>query len=76
MSDDEIERIYALLTQLQHELRGYRADLNGRLRALELADAHRTGADHGRTSIAKLVAAGAGVGSAVAAILSFILANS
>jgi hypothetical protein len=76
VSDDEIERIYALLSQLQHELRGYRADLNGRLRALELADAHRSGADYGRTSVAKMVAAGAGVGSAVAAIVSFILANS
>lgn len=39
MSDAEIERLYRALTALQDEVKGYRADLNGRLRKLEVASA-------------------------------------
>ncbi len=35
MSDAEIERLYRALTALQEEVKGYRDDLNGRLRRLE-----------------------------------------
>jgi len=39
MSDAEIDRLYRALTSLQDEVKGYRADLNGRLRKLEVASA-------------------------------------
>ena len=42
MSDAEIERLYRSIEQLHTEVKEYRADLNGRLRYLEV---HAAGLD-------------------------------
>ena len=77
-------RLYALLselrtesksnmTELQDEVRGYRADLNGRLRALESAEAHRTGHEHGRGEIGRLLIAVTAVAASVGSVVGLIV---
>lgn len=41
MTTADVDRLYDLIADLRDEIHGYRADLNGRLRALETSEAAR-----------------------------------
>lgn len=73
MSPADVDRLYTAVEQLRDEVHGYRADLNGRLRTLELADAKRTAADKQTHSILRLVFGVAGMAAAISAVTAFIL---
>lgn len=45
MSPADVDRLYDAVDKLRHSVEGYRADLNGRLRALEQAEAQRQGSE-------------------------------
>lgn len=74
MAPDDTERLYTMLRELREEVVGYRADLNGRLRALEYAESHRQGTEQGRNSIGRLVAGTAAIASGIAVFIT-ALAN-
>lgn len=85
MTSTDVTRLYALLDELRREQRrdmtllhdevvGYRADLNGRLKSLELAEAHREGADEGRGSIGRVVLAVAAVSASIGSIVGVVAA--
>lgn len=61
MSSDDVERLYRMLAELRDEVHGYRADLNGRLRTLEVANASRTGAENQRSISNARIAVWAGI---------------
>jgi hypothetical protein len=67
---EDTDRLYTMLRELREEVVGYRADLNGRLRALETAEAHRQGADHGKGSVARLVAGTAALAASIAGVIT------
>jgi hypothetical protein len=70
---EDTERLYSMLRELREEVVGYRADLNGRLRALEAAEARRQGADYGKGSLARLVAGTAALAAAIAGVITATL---
>lgn len=72
MPPEDTERLYTMLRELREEVVGYRADLNGRLRALEAAEAHRQGADAGRGSVARLVAGTAAIAASIAGVITVV----
>jgi hypothetical protein len=74
VAPDDTERLYTMLRELREEVVGYRADLNGRLRALEYAESHRQGTEQGRNSIGRLVAGTAAIASGIAVFIT-ALAN-
>jgi hypothetical protein len=49
MSDAEVERLYRAMEALRIEVVQYRADLNGRLRALEVGAAENSARESQRT---------------------------
>lgn len=73
MSPADVDRLYTAVEQLRIEVHGYRADLNGRLRALEMAEASRDGAESQRGSIARTIFGVAGMAAGVSAVVAFIL---
>ena len=73
MPPEDTERLYTMLRELREEVVGYRADLNGRLRALETAEAHRQGADYGKGSVGRLVAGTAAMAAAIAGVITATL---
>lgn len=73
MPPEDTERLYTMLRELREEVVGYRADLNGRLRALETAEAHRQGADYGKGSVGRLVAGTAALAAAIAGVITATL---
>jgi len=73
MTTSDVERLYLMLAELRDEVHGYRKDLNGRLRTLELAQAQREGADELKGSTIKLIFGVAGMAAAISATLAFIL---
>ena len=73
MPPEDTERLYTMLRELREEVVGYRADLNGRLRALESAEAHRQGAEYGKGSVARLVAGTAALAAAIAGVITATL---
>lgn len=70
MPPEDTDRLYAMLRELREEVVGYRADLNGRLRALETAEAHRQGADYGKGSVARLVVGTAALAASIAGVIT------
>jgi len=87
MTTNDVTRLYALLDELRREQRkdltalhdevvGYRADLNGRLKALELDQAKRDGEQDGRGDVGRLImgvaATSAAIGSVVALVATFL----
>lgn len=70
MPPEDTERLYTMLRELREEVVGYRADLNGRLRALETAEAHRNGMDHGKGSVARLVVGTAALAASIAGVIT------
>lgn len=60
------------MTELQDEVRGYRADLNGRLRTLETAEAHRSGHDHGRGQVGRTIIAVAAIAASIGSVVGVV----
>lgn len=73
MSPADVDRLYTAVEQLRQEVHGYRADLNGRLRTLEQAEAQREGADEQKHTLYKVVFGAAGMAAAISAVMAFIL---
>ena len=84
MTSADVMRLYALLDELKKdnraslgevrdEVKGYRADLNGRLRTLEHAEARRNGVEIGRGTIGRITVSAAGVAAAVASVITLIV---
>lgn len=73
MSPADVDRLYTAVEQLRQEVHGYRADLNGRLRTLEQAEAQREGADEQKHTLYKVVFGAAGMAAAISAVTAFIL---
>lgn len=85
MTSTDVTRVYALLDELRREQRrdmtalhdevvGYRADLNGRLKALEMDAARRAGELDGRGDIGRLVMATAAVAAAIGSVVGVVFA--
>jgi hypothetical protein len=76
MTTSDVDRLYNGLAEVAQEVRGYRAELNGRLRRLEEAEAHRNGRDHSKGSIGRILvgvaAVAAAVGSVCGALVSIL----
>jgi len=75
MTDRDIDRLYGLIDDLRGEIVGYRADLNGRLKALETADAERRAAEGARGGLFRWAFLAGGFAAAVATVLNIILAR-
>lgn len=74
MTTSEIDRLYNGLAEVAQEVRGYRADLNGRLKALEVAEAKRQGAGEARGSLGRLIWGVAAVSAAIGSVVGVIAA--
>jgi len=84
MTTNDVTRLYHLLDALRNEskqqaqeirdeVQGYRADLNGRLKALELAEARREGMGMGRGSIGRTIMGVAAVAAAVGSVTGVLV---
>lgn len=73
MSPADVDRLYTAMDDLRKEVHQYRADLNGRLRALEQAEAQREGADEQKHTLYKVVFGAAGMAAAISAVMAFII---
>ena len=85
MTSTDVSRLYALLDELRREQRkdmnalqdevvGYRADLNGRLKALEIEAARREGQGAGRAGIGRIIVSVAAVAAAVGSVCGALVA--
>lgn len=74
MTTSDVDRLYAGLAEVTAEVRGYRNDLNGRLKALEVAEARREGMGAGRGSVGRTVVAVAAVSAAIGSVVGVIAA--
>jgi len=83
VTSTDVTRLYALLDELRREQRkdmtalhdevvGYRADLNGRLKALELEQAKREGEQDGRGDVGRLIMAVAATSAAIGSVVALI----
>lgn len=73
MTTSDVDRLYNGLSEVASEVRGYRAELNGRLRRLEEAEAKRTGMDAGRGSVGRLIVSVAAVAAAVGSVCGVLI---
>lgn len=85
MTTNDVQRLYVLLDSLRveqrrdigdlrDEVQGYRADLNGRLKALEIEAAKRQGAGEARGSLGRLIWGVAAVSAAIGSIVGVVAA--
>lgn len=85
MTPNDVGRLYHLLDALRNESRahlsevrdevqGYRADLNGRLKALEIEAAKRHGAGEARGSLGRLIWGVAAVSAAIGSVVGVVAA--
>lgn len=76
MTTTDVDRLYNGLAEVANEVRGYRAELNGRLRKLEEAEARREGAGNARGSLGRVIwgvaAVSAAIGSVVATLATIL----
>jgi hypothetical protein len=76
MTTSDVDRLYNGLAEVTAEVRGYRSDLNGRLKALEVAEAKRQGAGEARGSLGRFIwgvaAVSAAIGSVVGTVIAFL----
>ena len=72
MSPADVDRLYTAMDDLRREVHQYRADLNGRLRALEQAEASRAGAEDQRDNIVRVIFGVAGMAAAISAVIAFV----
>ena len=75
MTASDVDRLYTAVEALRVEVHGYRADLNGRLRKLEMANAERDGADDQKHTAVRLVFGVAGMAAAISAVVGFVLSQ-
>lgn len=73
MTAADVERLYRAIEALRDDVHGYRADLNGRLRALETAEAERAGSERTRGSLGRVALGVGALAAAVATVLNVIL---
>jgi hypothetical protein len=73
VTTSDVDRLYNGLAEVAQEVRSYRAELNGRLRKLEEAEAHRNGRDHGKGSIGKMIMGVAAVAAAVGSVCGVLV---
>jgi hypothetical protein len=74
MTTSDVDRLYTALDAVADEVRGYRAELNGRLRKLEEAEAKRQGADAGKGTVGRTIMGVAAVAAAVGSICGTLIA--
>lgn len=74
MTTTDVERLYKGLEDVAAEVRGYRAELNGRLRRLEEAEARREGAGMSKATIGKWILGIAAVSASVGSVFGVIMA--
>ena len=85
MTTNDVQRLFVMLDslrveqrrdigELRDEVQGYRADLNGRLKALEIAEARREGVGAGRGGIGRIILGVAAVAAAVGSVCGAIVA--
>jgi hypothetical protein len=74
VTTSDVDRLYDGLAEVAHEVRSYRAELNGRLRKLEEAEAHRNGRDHGKGSIGRIIVGVAAVSAAIGSLVGTLIA--
>lgn len=72
MTTSDVDRLYNGLAEVTAEVRGYRADLNGRLKALEIEAAKRHGAGEARGSLGRIIWGVAAVSAAIGSIVGVI----
>jgi len=72
VTTSDVDRLYELMTELKGEVRGYREDLNGRLKALELAQAHSDGHQHGRGQVGRMLIAVTAIAASIGSIVGVI----
>ena len=75
MSDAEVERLYRAMEALRIEVVQYRADLNGRLRALELHSAEVDAREEQRTMTRSVTLAYIAGIAALTGLISAVLTN-
>jgi hypothetical protein len=75
MSDAEVERLYRAMEALRIEVVQYRADLNGRLRALELHSAEVDAREEQRVMTRSVTLAYIAGIAALTGIISAVLTN-
>lgn len=84
MTSNDVMRLYSMLdslraesakhlTEVRDEVQGYRADLNGRLKALEMESARQAGMDAGRGSVGRLIVSVAAVSAAVGSVVGVLV---
>ena len=74
MTTSEIDRLFNGLSEVAQEVRGYRADLNGRLKALEIEAAKRQGAGEARGSLGRIIWGVAAVSAAIGSVVGVVAA--
>lgn len=74
MTRSDVDHLYEALAELRAEVKGYRADLNGRLKALELAEARRDGSTQRLGSVGKLIIGVAAVSASIGSVIGAIMA--
>jgi hypothetical protein len=75
MSDAEVERLYRAMEALRIEVVQYRADLNGRLRTLEVHSAEINAREEQRTMTRSVTLAYIAGIAALTGIISAVLTN-
>lgn len=71
--DESRKESHASLAEVANEVRGYRTELNGRLRRLEALEARRDGIDVGRGGVGRLLVSVAAVAAAVGSVVGVIV---
>jgi hypothetical protein len=74
VTTSDVDRLYKGLEAVTAEVRGYRSDLNGRLKALEVAEARREGQGAGRAGIGRIIVSVAAVAAAVGSVCGALVA--
>lgn len=85
MTPNDVGRLFHLIDALRHESRqnlesvreevhGLRADMNGRVKALELEAAKRQGAGEARGSLGRLIWGVAAVSAAIGSVVGVVAA--
>jgi tetrahydromethanopterin S-methyltransferase subunit B len=73
MTTSDVDRLYKAIDELTKTVHGYRADLNGRLRTLELANAERDGATEQKGNALRVVFGVAGMAAGIAVVVTTLI---
>lgn len=74
MTRSDVDHLFQAMAELRAEVKGYREDLNGRLRSLEQEAAEQRGIDQGRGSIGKWIMGVAAVAASIGSLTGVIFA--